>query len=119
MHQIPNFKCFLFRLAFVLVQSIEARYYAENEGVVGAVPTGDAPTTSEWSTILLPARVRLTLEVLRYVMTLLHSHIGGLVQDCNISITNALEILLSFTKPWIWTVSSIMAGEPWLESGHG
>ena len=26
----------------------------ENEDVVGAVPTGDAPTTSVWSTILLP-----------------------------------------------------------------
>ena len=24
-------------------------YYVENEDVVGAAPTGDAPTTSEWS----------------------------------------------------------------------
>ena len=29
-------------------------------------PTGDAPTTSELSTILLPTKVRLILEVLRY-----------------------------------------------------
>ena len=29
-------------------------------------PTGDAPTTSEWSTILLPTKVRLILETLRY-----------------------------------------------------
>ena len=31
----------------------------ENEDVVGAAPTGDAPNTSEWSTILLPTKVRL------------------------------------------------------------
>ena len=37
----------------------------ENEDVVGAAPTGDAPTTSEWSTSLLPTKVRLILEVLR------------------------------------------------------
>ena len=46
-------------------QSIEARYQVENEDVVGAAPTGDAPTTSESSTILLPTKVRLILEVLR------------------------------------------------------
>ena len=37
----------------------------ENEDVVGAAPTGNAPTTSELSTILLPTKVRLILEVLR------------------------------------------------------
>ena len=36
----------------------------ENEDVVGAAPTGDAPTTSEWSTILMPTQVRLILQVL-------------------------------------------------------
>ena len=35
----------------------------ENEDVVGAVPPGDAPTTSEWSTILLPMKMRLILEI--------------------------------------------------------
>ena len=35
----------------------------ENEDVVGAAPTGDAPTTSEWSTVLLPTKVQLILEV--------------------------------------------------------
>ena len=39
----------------------------ETEDVVGAAPTGDAPTTSELSTILLPTKVRLILEVLRYI----------------------------------------------------
>ena len=33
--------------------------------MVGAAPAGDAPTTSELSTILLPTKVRLILEVLR------------------------------------------------------
>ena len=31
------------------------------------MPTGDAPTTSELSTILLPTKVRLILDVLRYL----------------------------------------------------
>ena len=48
MHQILNFKYFLSHLAFVFGQSIEARYCVENEDVVGAAPTGDAATTSEW-----------------------------------------------------------------------
>ena len=39
----------------------------ENEDVVGAAPQGDAPTTSEWSPIVLPTKVRLILEVLGYV----------------------------------------------------
>ena len=47
LHQIPNFKCFSSRLAFVFTQSTEAKYYVDNEDVVGAAPTGDAPTTSE------------------------------------------------------------------------
>ena len=37
----------------------------ENDDVVGARPTGNTPTTSEWSTILLP-KVRLILEVWWY-----------------------------------------------------
>ena len=51
MHQITKLKLFPSRLAAVFVQSIEARCYVENEDVVGAAPKGDAPTTSEWSTI--------------------------------------------------------------------
>ena len=65
MHQIPKLKCFSSRLAVVLVQSNEARRQVENEDVVGAAPTGDALTTSEWSTILLPTNVRLILETWR------------------------------------------------------
>ena len=49
----------------VFAESLEARYQVENEDVVGAAPTVNAPTTSEWSTILLPTKVRLILEILR------------------------------------------------------
>ena len=34
------------RLAVVFVQSTEVRCWVENEDVVGAAPTGDAPATS-------------------------------------------------------------------------
>ena len=33
------------------------KVFVRNEDVVGAVPTGDARSTSEWSTILLPTKV--------------------------------------------------------------
>ena len=63
MHQIPKLKYFSSCLAVVFAQSIEA---IVNEDVVGATPTGNAPTTSEWSTILLPTTVRLILEIWPY-----------------------------------------------------
>ena len=39
----------------------------DNEDVVGAAPTGDAPTLSAWSTISLLTTMRLILEVWRYI----------------------------------------------------
>ena len=38
--------------------------------MLGAAPTGDAPTTSEWSTILLPTKACLILEVWGYINSL-------------------------------------------------
>ena len=58
-------KRFSSRLAVVFAQYIEAKCWVENEDVVGAAPTGDAPTTYEWSTIWLPTKVRLILEASR------------------------------------------------------
>ena len=49
------------------LRNIEARCSMEKEDVVGAAPTGAAPTTSEWSSILLPTKVRLILETWRYL----------------------------------------------------
>ena len=57
MYLIRKLKCFSSRLVVVFVKYIEARCEVENEDVVGAAPTGDAPTTSEWATILLPTKV--------------------------------------------------------------
>ena len=62
MHQTPKLKC----LAVAFAQSIEARCQIENEDVAEAAPTGNAPTTSEWSTSLLPTKVRIISEVWRY-----------------------------------------------------
>ena len=46
----PNPKTLMFpaSAAVVFMQSIKAMCCVENEDVVGAAPTGDAPTTSEW-----------------------------------------------------------------------
>ena len=65
MHQIPKLKFFWSRLAVAFAQSIEAKCQVKNEDVDEAAPTGDAPTTSEWSKILLTTKVRLILEVWR------------------------------------------------------
>ena len=56
LHQIPKLKCFSSHLAVIFAQSIEAMCYIENEDVVWAVLTGDDPTKSEWSSILLPIK---------------------------------------------------------------
>ena len=59
--QVSNstLKRFSYCLGAVFAESLEARCQVENEDVVGAAPTGDAPTTSEWSTILFPIEMRL------------------------------------------------------------
>ena len=50
-------KYFSFHLAVFFAQSIEASCKVENEDIVGAAPAGDAPTTSEWSTVLMLTKV--------------------------------------------------------------
>ena len=54
-----------------------------SEDVVGAAPTGDAPTTSEWSTIYLPTKVRLILETWRYLQWLHPSRILAEIPVCS------------------------------------
>ena len=46
----------------------------ENEDVIGAAPTGDAPTTSEWSTILLFSTVS-------YIKRLTVTHLASGIKD--------------------------------------
>ena len=57
-HQIPKLTCFSSHIAVVFAQSIAARCEVDNEDIVGAAPTG---VTFEWSTILSPTKVLLTL----------------------------------------------------------
>ena len=59
----PNSKAYMFLSeSFIrFAQSIGARQLIENEDVVGA--TGDAPTTSDGSTMSLPTKVLLISEV--------------------------------------------------------
>ena len=58
-----NVSRLVLQLTCPIGQSIEARCEVENEDVVEATPTGDAPTTSECSTTLLPTKVWLIIEV--------------------------------------------------------
>ena len=60
--EILNLSCLALQL--LLPNPLKPGIQVENEDVFGAAPT----TTSEWSTILLPSRVRLILEVLRYIV---------------------------------------------------
>ena len=57
----------LSRPTVIFAQSIEARCEVENEDVVWAAKTGDAPTTSERSRNVLPTNARLIFEIWRYV----------------------------------------------------
>ena len=66
------------------MDEIDPQCQVVNEDVVGAAPTDDAPTTSRWSTISLPNKVRLILEVWGYhvwklliLQTNLHSQAAG------------------------------------------
>ena len=62
-----------------------------NEDVVGAMPTGDAPNTPEWSAILLPTKVQLELEVWWYMR---NNHIWIQVMLC---------YLFGFIQAFAWT----------------
>ena len=58
-----NVSCILLHLS--ALNPLKPGVKFENKDVVGATPTGDAQTTSELSTILLPTKVRLILNVLQ------------------------------------------------------
>ena len=67
----------------------------ENEDVVVAAPGGDAPNTSEWSTIQLPAKVRLILQTWLYFFYVLRFYVfrfssaADIVTDSQRSLSNA------------------------------
>ena len=62
----PRWWCFSSHLAVVFVQSIATKCKVKNDDVVGAAPTGDAPTTPEWSTSLWPPKLSFILDGWRY-----------------------------------------------------
>ena len=62
-----NINGFSSRPVVVFAQSTKDRCQVGNEDVVGAAPTGDASTTSEWSTISRPTKVILILKTGRYL----------------------------------------------------
>ena len=66
-HKNPKLKWFSSHLAVVFFPNHWTRCLVENEDVVGVAPTGDAPTTSEWSTSLFPTKVWLILDVWRCI----------------------------------------------------
>ena len=69
----------------------------ENEDVVGAVPTGDASTTSEWITIQLPTKVRLILEMWRYVQVISDTEVNLVVPEVILQkIKTYLQVCISY-----------------------
>ena len=62
----PNLNVSRLVLQLSLPNPMKPVVKSKNEDAVGATPTGDAPTASEWSTILLPTKVCLILETWRY-----------------------------------------------------
>ena len=91
--QILNVSRLLLQLP--LPNLFEARCYVENEDAVGAAPTGDAPTISEWSTILLPTKVSLISEVWLY-----------LVDTCDTSWCLPINQFCALTSP-LWSEGQI------------
>ena len=64
----PNPKTWMFLVSsYNLPNPLKPCVKSRMKMVVGTAPTGDPPTTSEWSTMLLSTKVRLILEVWRYV----------------------------------------------------
>ena len=57
----------------------------KNEDVVGAAPTGAAPTTSEWPASLLPTKVWLILDVWWCICTRIRSSFVQIIACCLIS----------------------------------
>ena len=76
----------------------------KNEDVVGAEPTGDAPTTSEWSTILMLTKVRLILETWRYI--------NGWAKDRSDTSALAME-LLQLVDVWYITSAVSQFTQQW------
>ena len=107
----------MYPLAVVFAQSIETRCSVENEDVVGAAPTGDAPTTSELSTTLLPTKVRLILEVFRYYDIKPHSLVSGTAFGLNLvlNIEQYEYLPNAMTDAGVKVNSEVMNKHQWID----
>ena len=90
-----------------------------NEDVIGAAPTGDAPTTSEWSTNLLPTKMRLILEMWWYVSVQIPQWCSAckglthwLLKDVEIIWIVTLEVKLLNSKSWTIPMSFALKRMP-------
>ena len=105
LHQIPKLQFFSSHLAVVFALSIEARCELENEDIFGAAPPGDAPTTSEWSTIWLPIKVQLVLEIWQHLVYRPVVHLGHALWEtlspglCKINLS---AMLINFWQGQSW-----------------
>ena len=85
------------RFAVDFEQYIDARCLVENEDVVGAAPKGDAPTTSEWSTILPPTKVRPISDAWGYIsLMMMGSRMYTLAS--NIYVTECIHKIMPVCK---------------------
>ena len=66
--------------------------------------TGDAPTTSEWSTILLPTKVWLILEVWRYLLMPWILGISGMARTLTAILLTLSVIQVGAGNPYMWIV---------------
>ena len=62
---MPKREWFSSPVAVVFAQPVEARCLVENDDAVEAASIGDAVTTSEQSTSLLPVKLRSIVEIWR------------------------------------------------------
>ena len=89
-----------------------------NEDVVGAAPTGDAPTTSEWSTILLHTKVRLILECYGSWQNKRWDSLIGPGRSAILKHIVTIVISINIFKISI-EISQITRSECWFNSGLG
>ena len=106
MYNITRLKCFSSRLAVVFALYIVAECQVENEDVVGVALTGDAPTTSEWSTIWLTTKVHLIFETWWYILIQIQHHNILGVQLYIHTLSNCLWHTHPYIISWIPTIAN-------------
>ena len=83
----PNLNVSRLVLQLSLLNPLKPGVTSRIEDAVGAAPTGGAPTTFEWSANLLSTKLRLILDVRRYILMLMNMNSlwQGLISSKNIA----------------------------------